>query len=189
MTGTKAFLFQLGFTLFPLLFIFGGLHLMKTYEKRRRLRVYPKSGHGCLMVALAGLIMAFLVVRFFGQVYIHVSLGGTESHDVEYMQVYDVKISEPEDLERMSEAIRDNQWFMSNRRSRNRQGILLIRHKNGEEELYPLYYYRQKNGAWITISSGSGGSGWRYGAIFFPRLPEALNEIGVPFPRESDKDG
>ena len=175
MIGIPAFLIGVGFSIFPLLFLWA------VYYNWRHTN---NSGN---LVPLAFLALFFLVTsnQFVHNVANHLEVRLMRPAAVTQVDVDGKAITNPQEFTPIVSALNDSTWFSYNHGGAARRVQLVIYFSNGARRSYDVGYYRRQEGAVIEFRHhGRFGITTSYGEAFSAKLPKALADAGQPLPRD-----
>lgn len=178
MRGPSAFYVELVPLLFPFIFVGIGLYIA--------IRRTDLKGHqfGYVVVAFAMLFWLAFALRYSQQVRHHVILGSLDVATVSQIHVGDTDMTDAEQLGPVVAALRDKEWFTSDKGRWADMVPLVVTFDDGRTVSFRVGRHLKHDGAVVEFSRAGRGSRIHYGYAFCPQLPATLDELGVSLPTE-----
>ena len=174
MIGTKSFLLELLWLLFPLGFLAVGIGIC---VKKRRLSNFT-------LIVFASIMSTMTGIRYFQQASNHQFLANLNASAIRSITVGDTIITDPVKIVTLTNSLNDCQWFSSNHGGWADTVDLIITLKDGDVCRYLIGYYLPEHGVVIEFYRGHTTGHWSDGYAFSATLPESLAEAGVKLPKQ-----
>ena len=175
MIGISALLISLGFVLFPLL---AGWAIYLDWHSRR-------AKHNLLFLAFISLFFLVCANRLLHNLAYHHELRTMSASEVSGFEVEGKVISNPRDISHVVSALNGATWFSYNHGGAARRVPMTVHFVAGGRSDYHVGYYIREEGAVIEFSQRWGdGVVVFYGEAFCRGLPKALEDAGVPLPKD-----